>query len=234
MINRIGIILDFDDTLVETTIQFYQAQDEFATEMERIGCAKDEVISVLEKLDIENVVKSGGFYKHCFPKAMGDTYQYFCSITNQKVCNNFKTKLENIGWQVFDKEPVDIPGAKDVVKELAKEFPLFLVTKGDKDNQLKRVKQKGFYEYFKRVYVVSNKKDKELSNIIKENDLDAGRSWMIGNSMKSDINPAIKQGIKGIHVVHPHTWFFEEEEPVGDFIEVNDIRKVVPVIMGEK
>lgn len=232
MKKRTGVILDFDDTLVETTIHFYQAQDEFAAEMSKIGFEKEKVIPVLEKIDIENVIKSGGFYKHCFPNAMGDTYQYFCKLIGKKVCVNTKIKLENIGWQVFEREPEDIPGAKEVVAELAKEFPLFLVTKGDQENQIKRVKQKGLYDYFQGVYVVSNCKEQELSNIINENNLEAGYSWMIGNSMKSDINPAVKQGIKGIHVVHPHTWSFEEEEPFGDYIEVDDIRQVISVILG--
>lgn len=229
---RTGILIDFDDTLVETTIQFFQAQDLFAEKMSTLGYPKEEVISMLEKIDIDNVIKCGGFHMHCFPDAMGQTYQYFCQINNKKVCTQFQKKLEDIGWAVFQQEPQEIPGARDVVEKLAEKYPLFLVTKGDRDNQIRRIKQKKFYDYFQKVHIVSDKKDKEFSQIIKENNLVASHSWMIGNSMKSDINPAIKQGINGIHVLHPHTWSFEEEEPAGDYIEVKDIREVLPIVMA--
>ena len=42
--------------------------------------------------------------------------------------------------------------------------------------------------------------------------MEPARTWMIGNSPKSDINPALEAGLNAVFVPHAHTWVLEKQE----------------------
>ncbi|GAB4267443.1 haloacid dehalogenase domain-containing protein hydrolase [Thermincola ferriacetica] len=230
-----GIIFDFDDTLVETTIYFDQAKEKFAAKMKELGFPIPEALDTLNKFDIRNVLNCGGFLKECFPKALVETYEYYCSLHNLKACRTTAAWLEQLGWKVFDAPVVLIDGAEKVVKELARDYRLFLATKGEPETQVKRLKATGLAQYFEKVYVVPDKTPVEYKRIAAENRLEPAQSWVVGNSMKGDINPGLKVGFNCIHVYHRHTWDFEEEPPVGDFVSVQSLEEIPDIIKnGEK
>jgi putative hydrolase of the HAD superfamily len=66
--------------------------------------------------------------------------------------------------------------------------------------------------YFHHIYFLPEKGDREFSIIAKECNLNSHMSWSIGNSIKSDINPALRIGMQAI-LLQKKTWAFEEEVP---------------------
>lgn len=223
-------IFDFDDTLVETTVYFKQAKDKFAAIMDKQEFPVEEALVKLNHFDIENVQKCGGFAKECFPNALTRTYEYFCDKFSKEVCQTIRKDLEDIGWWVFDQPPDVLEGVIEVLDELSNKYPLILATKGDPVLQAARLSESGVGDYFGKVYILFHKTEKEFRQIAAEQNLDVINSWVIGNSMKGDINPAIKAGFQGIHVFHPHTWDYEVEEPVGEHFDVQNISEILDII----
>ncbi len=226
-----GAIFDFDDTLVEATIYYDKAKEQFAAKMSELGFPAEESLQVLNRFDINNVLKCGGFHKHCFPNALVETYEYYTKLYNTDLCPKTRKWMEDLGWWVFEQPVEVIDGARETLEVLNREIPLFLATKGDEEIQAKRLAESGLREYFRAVYIVPDKTHQEYLGIAVKNQMDPERSWIIGNSMKGDINPGIKGGFNCIHVFHHNTWDFEEEEPEGEYFSVNSVRDVAEIIL---
>lgn len=232
MIKSKGCIFDFDDTLVETTVYYDRAKERFAEKMNLMGFPVEEALETLNRFDISNVIKCGGFHKECFPNALVQTYEYYCKTNNIKICDETRSWMEDLGWWVFRQPTQLIDGAYEVLKVLSRQLPLFLATKGDPEIQTGRLNESGLKKHFTSIYIVPDKTHKEYTDIAVENGIDPKQSWIVGNSMKGDINPGIKSGFNCIHVFHHNTWDFEEEEPIGRYVSVRSISHVPDIILG--
>ncbi len=226
-----GILFDFDDTLVETTVHFNRAKDRFSAKMTALGFPGVEALEVLNAFDIQNVRCRGGFFKECFPLALGETYEYYCRSYGRKCVPQQKKEMENMGWWVFEQPVRPMKGAREVLRRLCGILPLFLATKGDPLVQHGRIEESGLSGYFNKVYVLVDKNSSAFRDIALEQRLKPSVSWVVGNSMKSDINPALKAGFNCIYIQHPHTWDFEDEAPLGGHVNVDSLA-VVPGMVG--
>lgn len=227
-----GCILDFDDTLVETTIYYDKAKELFAEKMALLGFPIKEALDILNQFDISNVLECGGFHKECFPKALVQTYEHYCRKHDVAVCSLTSKWMEEVGWWVYD-QPVDlIEGVEETLDILSGEIPLFLATKGDEEIQMARINQSGLAKYFNKIYIVPDKTHEEYRVIAEDNTLDTRVSWVVGNSMKGDINPGLRSGFNCIHVFHRNTWDFEEEDPIAEHYSVKSIKEIPAVILA--
>ncbi len=231
-----GIVLDFDDTLVETTVFFEMARKEFSRLMVELGFPLRETLDKLDFFDIENVKRRGGFLKDCFPLAMVQTYQYFCGLAGAGPEPEICKRVEEMGWWVFKQTPRPVPGARDVLEKLSAggEHELILATKGDPGIQWERIAASGLKGYFKKIYVLKDKTKREYEMIARMHNFEPGSSWVIGNSIKSDINPGIKAGYKCIYIPNQHTWSYEMEDPRGEFITLDSLAGVPEMVLGAK
>ena len=225
-----AILMDFDDTLVETTVHFNRAKNRFARIMTGMGFPDEEVLETLNQFDIKNVRLYGGFLKDCFPRALGETYEHYCKAFGRDYNPVLRKEVEDLGWWVFEQPARPIQGAEEVLGRLHGRFPLLLATKGDPVVQKERVEGSGLSRWFDKVYVLIDKNMTAYRNIALEQGIRPPTSWVVGNSMKSDINPALKAGFKCIYIPHPHTWDFEDEEPVGGHVSVDCITGVLKVV----
>lgn len=230
---RPGIIFDFDDTLVESTIFFERARDRFARLMANLGFPLNDVLASLDRNDIENVKRCGGYLKECFPRAMTQTYRHFCRLQGKEPDPSMCRRVESIGWWVFDQKPVPVQAAEKILKELSAggEYKIILATKGDPSIQWKRIKDSGLVDYFDRIYVLQDKTTKQYQQIAAWQQLDIGQSWVIGNSIKSDVNPAIRAGFNSIFIPNKHTWHYEMEEPLDGYITLDSLEEVLDLLI---
>ncbi|PKM81094.1 MAG: hypothetical protein CVU89_11175 [Firmicutes bacterium HGW-Firmicutes-14] len=226
-----GCIFDFDDTLVETTIYYDLAKDRFAARMADLGFPGEEALDILNQFDISNVLKCGGFHKECFPDALVQTYEYYCKKFGSKLCSKTAKWMADLGWWVFRQPTRLIEGARETLGVLSREMPLFLATKGDLEIQNHRLKESGLKDFFRAIYIVPDKTHKEYTEIASNNTINPKESWIVGNSMKGDINPGLRSGFNCIHVFHHNTWDFEEEAPEGEHYSVKSIREVPGIIL---
>jgi putative hydrolase of the HAD superfamily len=220
------IIFDLDDTLIKTSKLYDRARDEFSSLMRELGFNSEESLSKLDEVDI-SYIKEYGFVKERYPLSLGKTYEYFCKINGEKINPVLKKKIEDIGWQVFRQIPELVDGVYQILDTLGKKYFLILATLGDPQVQDKKVQLSGLKKYFSEIYVLKHKNVEEYKNILKEHNLNKKDTWIIGNSVRSDLNPGLKLGINCILIPYL-SWKFEEEEPLSEnYLQLNSLEEVL-------
>ncbi|MGO1002741.1 HAD family hydrolase [Lysobacter sp. CA196] len=108
--------------------------------------------------------------------------------------------------------PVELlPGIREAVEAVAARHRIVLITKGDLFHQEKKVARSGLADLFHRIEIVSEKDDASYSRVLSEFGVAPGAFAMVGNSLRSDIEPVIALGGWGIHMPYHVTWAHEME-----------------------
>ena len=105
-----------------------------------------------------------------------------------------------------------LPRVEETLQYLSDKHVLLLVTKGDLREQSGKVERSGVKKYFRSVEVVAEKDSAIYRSVVSKHALQSDRTWMIGNSPRSDINPALRAGINAVFIPHDDTWILEHEE----------------------
>ncbi|WP_112323510.1 HAD family hydrolase [Oceanibium sediminis] len=110
--------------------------------------------------------------------------------------------------------PVELlPGAAEVVRALTEDYRILLITKGDLFDQERKLAQSGLGDHFDAVEIVSEKTPETYARIF---GAEAETAMMVGNSLKSDVLPALAAGAWGCHVPHGLTWALDHADPPED------------------
>src|SRR4029079_18893698 len=107
-----------------------------------------------------------------------------------------------------------IPGVAETLEYLADRHDLTLFTKGNPDEPRLKIDRSGFVGSVAHTAIVKEKDAAAYLRLVAEREMDPVRTWMIGNSPKSDINPALEAGLNAVFVPHAHTWVLEKQEIV--------------------
>jgi putative hydrolase of the HAD superfamily len=111
--------------------------------------------------------------------------------------------------------PVEIlPGVPETLAHLATRHHLILMTKGAIAEQTGKIERSGLKEYFSAVEIVAEKDVATYESVIAKYDLPSDATWMVGNSPRSDINPALRAGLNAVFVPHGNTWILEHDEVI--------------------
>jgi putative hydrolase of the HAD superfamily len=206
------IIFDGDDTLWETMPLYDKAKHEYFSAMHALGFQMKRVEREFEKRDVVNVDRLG-FSKKRFETSMIETYKAFCAHANRAPTKGFENRIRRIARSVFETTPKRARDAKQVLEKLKKEYRLILLTKGEVSIQRERVRTSGLESFFDEVVLVPHKDAKTFASLLKRYRVPASSTWSVGNSLKSDINPAVKAGLRTIWIPK-RTWAYEEERHV--------------------
>jgi putative hydrolase of the HAD superfamily len=95
------------------------------------------------------------------------------------------------------------------LRALAARHRVVLLTKGDSDDQAGKVSRSGLRRHIHQVDIVPEKDVAAYRDVLRRHGAVPERSWMVGNSPKSDIVPALAAGLGAIFVPHPATWALE-------------------------
>lgn len=194
--------------------------------MENSGFKKEEALAKLDEIDIKNI-QQHGFAKERYPYSLGKTYEYFSQKNRKEVNPEVKKKIEQLGWQVFQKIPELVDGVYQVLGILSKKYFLILATLGDPQVQEKKLELTGLKKYFSAIYVLRYKSVEEYQNILMEHNLDKKNTWIVGNSVRSDLNPGLRLGVNCILIPYL-SWKFEEEEPLSEsYLQLDSLEEVL-------
>jgi putative hydrolase of the HAD superfamily len=105
-----------------------------------------------------------------------------------------------------------LPGVAETLPLLAKRHRLILVTKGHAREQQRKFDRSGIHMHFTAVEIPPEKHLDAYREILNRHALTPATTWMIGNSPRSDINPALAAGLHAVYVHHPNTWVLEHDE----------------------
>lgn len=126
------------------------------------------------------------------------------------------------------------PHAADALRTLARTHRLVLITKGDLFDQERKLAQSGLGDFFDAVEIVSEKTADTYARLFARHGDGAERAAMVGNSLKSDVLPALAAGAFGIHVPAEHAWALdhadEPAEAAGRFRRIADLGALPAVV----
>lgn len=204
------IILDGDDTLWKTQQLYDQAKMSFREIMRKQGFP--DPLDFFNTLDAERV-STAMFSKTRFFESMLITYAMFCERYKKKWDIELESEIRNLGFAIFKFPPELYEDTYLVLRRLRNRGTLILFTNGDEEIQKSKIESLGkrFRSYFNKVRITAMKTEEEFKQILMEVNTPASKTWVVGNSVKSDINPAIKLGIKSI-LIPRGTWKYEESE----------------------
>ena len=226
-----AILIDFDDTLCYTNAVFNRVKNVYGEKMRSWGLWDEDLFTVMNDFDVANVHKLGHFSTSCFPDAFGQTYEFYCQKYGICFDQQKFDEVVKLGYTVFD-SPIELmPDAEWLLQKLKPEYKLFLVTHGDIESQKKRVVRSGISQYFDNIYILEKKTVEEYCKIAEENEVDKSSSYMIGNSLRYDVQLALEAGLKAVYLVSD-SWDFDHFDVKESFLTAHSLREVYDLIGG--
>jgi putative hydrolase of the HAD superfamily len=208
MSGRLTLLIDADDTLWENNIYFEQAFDTFCNFLDHSALTPQQVRDVLNEIELVNA-KSQGYGSMKFGRNLQQAYRH---LAEREIRDDDLRHVLSLAERILEQPMVVIEGVEETLGYLSERHELTLFTKGHPDEQLLKVDRSGLGRYFAHKTVVKEKDVEAYSRLVEERGLTRESTWMIGNSPKSDINPALDAGLHAVLVPHPHTWVLEHQD----------------------
>lgn len=206
MLTTIGF--DADDTLWQNEAFFRLTQDRFARLLQRYA-DPDHLAERLEAAERRNLGHYG-FGVKGFTLSMIETA---IEVTDARVPASVIGDIVAAGREMLE-HPIELlPHVRATVTSLAADYRVVLITKGDLLDQERKLAQSGLGDLFDAVEIVSNKTAASYRAIFARHGTGADQAMMVGNSLKSDVIPALEAGAWGVHVPHGPTWALEAADP---------------------
>jgi putative hydrolase of the HAD superfamily len=205
---RQNLIVDADDTLWENNIYFERAFDDFCDFLAHSTLGPAEVRAVLDEIEIVNS-KTHGYGTANFARNLTQCYH---TLAEREVGADDVARIISFTEQILEHPIEIIAGVEETLAYLVERHDLTLFTKGDPEEQKLKLDRSGLAIYFGHTAIVKEKDTRSYAALIRERALDPAHTWMIGNSPKSDVNPALEAGIQAVFVPHDRTWTLEREE----------------------
>ena len=201
---RNHLLIDADDTLWENNIYFEQAIHAFITFLNHSSLTRAEVRAVLD--EVERLM---GYGSVNFTKSLVETYR---RLAEQEMQEGDLARVRQFGEQIRSQPLQLIEGVRETLEYLSPRHDLVLLTKGDTEEQKLKIERSGIEGFFRQVVIVPEKNTATYHRVVSEVQVDPQVTWMVGNSPRSDINPALAAGLNAVYIPHPHTWHLEHEE----------------------
>jgi len=205
---RQNLIIDADDTLWENNIYFEQAFDEFVEFLGHSTLSPAEIRAVLDEIE-EAAVKIHGYGSLNFARNLRECYQH---LAEREVREDDLATVMGFAQKILERPIEMIEGVSDTLAYLSLRHDLTLFTKGHPEEQRLKVDRSGLAVFFGHTAIVKEKNRAAYQNLAAEREMSPEHCWMIGNSPKSDVNPALEAGWNAVYVPHPRTWGLEKEE----------------------
>ena len=207
---RQHLIVDADDTLWENNIFFERAFQEFVDYLNHSRLTAAKIRAVLDEIEVANN-KVHGYGSATFARNLRECYQ---RLAEREIRPEDLERVMWFGEKLLDHPMEVIEGVEETLQDLSERHDLVLFTKGHPDEQKLKLDRSGLGPYFRAAAVVKEKDTAAYQSLVAGLGFDRSKTWMIGNSPKSDVNPALEAGLRAVFIPHTHTWSLEREEIV--------------------
>jgi putative hydrolase of the HAD superfamily len=202
------LLIDADDTLWENNVYFEKAIAEFISFLNHHTYSPVEVREVLNDVERDCIV-SHGYGLHSFAHALAQTFE---RLSVEPITPELRQRINGFAHAIAEHPVEFLPEVPETLQYLAGRHHLILLTKGAIAEQSGKVDRSGIKDYFAAVEIVVEKNAETYRDVITKYELSGSSTWMIGNSPRSDINPALAVGLNAVFVPHEGTWILEHEE----------------------
>jgi putative hydrolase of the HAD superfamily len=211
------VLVDFDDTLVDTGPRFQSARRSLLALLAEAGFGDDVARDMLfNRVDPEMRTQYGLGPRRMEPAFLA-TYERLCELYGVQFEADVGRRAAELGRACFG-PPAAFDGALAALRRLSSELPTVVYTQsGDVEYQLECVRGAGIVDIVteERIHVCGHKDAEMFLRTIRSYGVrDPGGSWMIGNSVRSDINPALEAGANAILVETADPWEYDLVDPV--------------------
>jgi putative hydrolase of the HAD superfamily len=199
------LLIDADDTLWENNVYFERAIAAFISYLNHHAYSPAEVRHALNAVERETIL-THGYGLSSFTRSLVTCFERLspAPVTEEKV-----QRILSFCRSIEEQEIELLPGVAETLAELAGRHRLILMTKGNQAEQADKLSRSGLSELFSSVEIVAEKDPPTYRQVIARHELAPHTSWMIGNSPRSDINPALAAGLHAVFVFHKSTWILE-------------------------
>ena len=203
-----SLLIDADDTLWENNIYFERAIANFISFLNHHEYTPEQVRDVLMDVERATIVKHG-YGLHSFAHALVETFE---RLSVEPLTPALHETIHGFAHAIAEHPVEIIAGVPATLDYLAGRHHLILMTKGNFTEQSGKVERSGLTPYFAAVEVVPEKDPAMYREVVGKYGLVREITWMVGNSPKSDVNPALAVGLNAVFVPHDQTWLLEHEE----------------------
>lgn len=202
------LIFDADDTLWENNVRFERVIDDFLHWVAHPTLDKTEIRAILDDIERANA-PTLGYGSAMFLHSLG---QCFEKLRERPVSEAERREIDALAADLIDHRVDLVPGATETLEELGGRHDLLLLTKGNVDEQQGKLDASALARHFSGVHIVAEKGVDTYRQLAAEYSWTPERTWMIGNSPKSDILPARRAGLNAVFIPNAHTWVLEHDE----------------------
>jgi putative hydrolase of the HAD superfamily len=224
------LLIDADDTLWENNIYFERAIAAFTSFLNHREYSPSDVRQALNAVERETIL-AHGYGLTSFTRSLIACFE---RLSPEPVTEEKAARIRGFARTISEQEIELLPGVAETLKDLALRHRLILMTKGNQAEQADKLARSGLAQHFAAVEIVAEKDPPTYRAVIERHELAPHTSWMIGNSIKSDINPALAAGLHAVFLFHKDTWVLEhavlEAAPHGQqLIELDAFTKLTTI-----
>ena len=202
------LLIDADDTLWENNIYFERAIAAFISYLNHHKHTTAEVRRALNAVERETIMEHG-YGISSFTRSLVTCFE---RLSPEPVTEEKAQRILGFARSIAEQEIELLPGVAATLADLANRHRLILMTKGNQAEQADKLARSGLSGLFSAVEIVAEKDPPTYRAVIARHELTPHTSWMIGNSPKSDINPALAAGLHAVFLFHKNTWELEHSE----------------------
>jgi putative hydrolase of the HAD superfamily len=208
--NRKVLLIDADDTLWENNIYFERAISSVQEILAGFAVDPQDFRAALNQAESEHIV-TYGYGTVNFTRSLVSTFAKFLP---PQADPGLEERVQELGLEIKH-HPIELlDGVPETLGYLSERHTLYLVTKGDQEEQFHKIVSSELRPFFTGVEILAEKNAAAFRGLMEAHSWATDSTWMIGNSPRSDINPALSAGMSAVYIPHPHTWVLEHEEPV--------------------
>ena len=205
-----NLIIDADDTLWENNIYFERAFDQFVEFLAHSSMPPQEVRDILDEIERTNA-KIHGYGSVNFGRNLAECYRH---LAEREISEPDLATVKSFAERILECPMEVIEGVAHTLEYLAGRHDLTLFTKGHVDEQRLKLDRSGLGAFFQHTAIVKEKDTAAYRELVAARGMEPAATWMIGNSPKSDVNPALEAGLNAVFVPHAHTWVLEKQDIV--------------------
>ncbi len=202
------LLIDADDTLWENNIFFERAIAAFTSYLNHREYSASEVRQALNAVERETIL-AHGYGLTSFTRSLVTCFE---RLSPEPVTEEKAERVRGFARAISEQEIQLLPGVAETLEQLALRHRLILMTKGNQAEQADKLARSGLAGHFAAVEIVAEKDPPTYRAVMERHELAPHTSWMIGNSIKSDINPALAAGLHAVFLFHKDTWVLEHAE----------------------
>ncbi|MBO4207126.1 HAD hydrolase-like protein [Micromonospora echinofusca] len=202
------LVFDADDTLWENNVLFERVIDDFLDWVAHPTLDRVEIRSILDDIERANTVVHG-YGSRVFLHSLGECFE---RLRERPATEAERREIDDLAVALRHGQVELVPGVAETLAELGGRHDLLLLTKGDQEEQRRKLDASGLAHHFRTTHIVPEKDVRTYRWLVDQHGLTVERTWMIGNSPKSDILPARSVGMNAVFIPNDNTWVLEHDE----------------------